>query len=111
MPVPEQYVSIVCVCFNRFLYFSTAPVLLARLFGAAGPSAVYPVVFAFAGVVNLANFAWTYLSKSTLGGSFLLFNVLLNLVCVAASLLVFRDIGRWGGRASRDSELLHVPHE
>jgi hypothetical protein len=49
----------VIVCFNRFLYFSTAPVLLAQLFGDLGPSAVYPVVFAVAGVVNLTDFAWT----------------------------------------------------
>lgn len=37
--------------------------LVGNLFAQIGPAAVYPMIFAFSGTVNLTNFAWTYITK------------------------------------------------
>jgi hypothetical protein len=100
-----QYATLVIVCFNRFLYFSTAPVLLAALFGEIGPSAIYPVVFAVSGVVNLLGFVWTYISKHSLGGNFLPLNIVLNAVCVALTVSLWLRIAAW----SQATPVLEAP--
>ena len=57
-----QYITMVLLIFNRFMFFATAPFALGKLYGNKGKESLYGFVVTFAGLINLTNYFWKNIS-------------------------------------------------
>lgn len=103
---PLQYFTMLVIVFKRFLFFASIPFILTNLFGAKfGPTTLYGAALFFASCANLSNYGWTSITFSTLHNNFLVFDVILNALCVAVGIILAFFVGRWLKRSPRDKLL------
>ena len=87
-----QYLTMFGIVFGRFFFFSTAPLLMDKLYGGVNvnptiPIRVYGIVDFIAATLNLSSFAWSYLCVEN-NQNFYIFNTLLPFICLSAGIIM-----------------------
>jgi hypothetical protein len=90
-----QYVTMLVLVFNRFLFFAAAPFVLSKLYGARGINSIYGMALFVGACMNFTNYLWTYISTVTLSGNWLPLNLILHLGTCSYGLFFAWSVRGW----------------